>query len=26
VGIIESDGIVSDEERDSLALFEHLLP
>jgi uncharacterized tellurite resistance protein B-like protein len=26
VGIIESDGVVSDEERDSLALFEHLLP
>jgi hypothetical protein len=26
VGIIESDGIVRDEERDSLALFEHLLP
>jgi tellurite resistance protein len=26
VGIIESDGIVSDEERDNLALFEHLLP
>lgn len=26
VGIIESDGVVSEEERDSLALFEHLLP
>ena len=25
VGIIESDGIVSDEERESLALFESLL-
>lgn len=25
VGIIESDGVVSEEERDSLALFEHLL-
>lgn len=25
VGIIESDGIVKEEERDSLALFEHLL-
>ncbi len=25
VGIIESDGVVSEEERDSLALFESLL-
>lgn len=26
VGLIEADGVVSEEERDSLALFEHLLP
>jgi uncharacterized tellurite resistance protein B-like protein len=25
VGIIEADGVVTDEERDSLALFENLL-
>ena len=25
IGIIESDGVVSHEERDNLALFEHLL-
>jgi uncharacterized tellurite resistance protein B-like protein len=25
IGIIESDGVVTEEERDSLALFEHLL-
>ncbi|MCP4036942.1 MAG: TerB family tellurite resistance protein [bacterium] len=25
IGIIESDGVVTEEERDNLALFEHLL-
>jgi uncharacterized tellurite resistance protein B-like protein len=25
IGIIESDGVVTEEERDNLALFDHLL-
>ena len=25
IGIIESDGVVTEEERDNLALFQHLL-
>ena len=25
IGLIESDGVVSEEERENLALFEHLL-